>query len=85
MDIWERQLSDPAFKLLVDRMTAIVMAGEYTPSDLRMAAMAAAITVEHIRVRRAPFIIEMRRETDILRKLDDVAAEFARYCDETGK
>lgn len=85
MDIWERQRNDPAFKRLVDQMTAIVLAGEYTPSDLRMAAMAAAITVESMRVRQAPFAVEMRRETDILRKLDDVADEFAKYCEETGK
>ena len=51
----DRYRSDPQFKVLVDILEAAVQRAEYTPTELREAAMLAAIHYESYRVHR-PFI-----------------------------
>lgn len=48
-DPWQDYHDDPAFKHLVDMMTALVMQADYTPSEVRRAAVMAMIHVEQIR------------------------------------
>jgi hypothetical protein len=48
----ERYLHDPMFKNLVDMLEAAIHRADYTPSELREAAVLAAIHYESMRVRR---------------------------------
>jgi hypothetical protein len=58
MDIWpphdsvlRRYNDDPKFRSLVDIMTSCLWNAEYTPSELREAAIFAAMRVEAARIR----------------------------------
>ena len=52
MDIKERYQTDTAFKALVDVMTHYMVRAEFTPSEVRLAAMQAAINYEMMHMRR---------------------------------
>jgi hypothetical protein len=42
----ERYLNDPTFKSVVDMLQGLIMQYELTPSEIRLAAMMAAIRAE---------------------------------------
>lgn len=46
MSIWERYQSDPAFRGLVDQMQVAIERAEFTPTEIREAAMLAQIMFE---------------------------------------
>lgn len=53
MDVLERFDRDPAFRALVDMLTAwLLQHRDFTPSEMREAAMCAASRVEMMTVRR---------------------------------
>ena len=58
MSTIDRCQQDPMFKALVDMLTAWLMEHpDYTPTELREAAMCAAETVEYLTVRRMTKIV----------------------------
>lgn len=48
MKIKERYFSDPAFSRIVDMMLAVIMEGQFTPTEIREAAMLAQIRYEEL-------------------------------------
>ena len=51
----ERYMRDPAFHLLVDTLVREIVRANYTPTEIREAAMLACIRVESFRIRQSPF------------------------------
>lgn len=51
MDNYERYHSDPQFAALVDMFTAQLHNCDFTPSEVRLAAMMATINLESMRTR----------------------------------
>ena len=49
MDPWDAYRNDPALKRLVDMLTHVILQAEYTPSEVRQAAMMACIEAEYRR------------------------------------
>jgi hypothetical protein len=47
----ERYQTDPAFRMLVDSMTACIEQAQFTPSEIREAAMLAQIRFEETHIR----------------------------------
>lgn len=56
----QRYQNDPAYKQLVDMMEHFIHRAEFTPSEMREAAILASINYEMIRVRR--YQIPMTKE-----------------------
>lgn len=56
VDPWNAARNDPAFKRLVDMLTHVILQAEYTPSEVRQAAMMACINVEMMRPAPSLFI-----------------------------
>lgn len=56
-NVFDRYQQDPAFKNLVDMMTAVIMQGGYTPSEVRLAAVHACVRVENLTFRSRRFIM----------------------------
>lgn len=52
IDARERYMSDPQFKALVDMMVGYMMNCDFTPSEMRLAAIMASIQYEYYRVDR---------------------------------
>lgn len=52
MTVEERYLSDPAFHALVDTIYHAIEAKQYTATEVRQAAMLAAIKYEQVHLRR---------------------------------
>lgn len=48
-DPWDDYQSDPVFMRLVDMMYALILQADYTPSEVRRAAMMACIKIEMYR------------------------------------
>ena len=48
----DRYLSDPAYKALVDTLEHMIHSAQFTPSELREAAILASINYDSIQVRR---------------------------------
>ena len=46
---------DPHYRILVDTMTGLLWNGDYTPSEIRQAAIFAAMKVEAVRIRPLVF------------------------------
>jgi hypothetical protein len=64
----ERYLNDPTFKSVVDMLQGLIMQYELTPSEIRLAAMMAAIRAEERTVRR--FVVPASPELhDLLHEL----------------
>jgi hypothetical protein len=55
MTPFERYMNDPQYKALVDLLAAHIMQCDFTPSEVRLAAMQACIKVEEQRVDRMFF------------------------------
>jgi hypothetical protein len=55
MKIWDRYNEDPMFSRIVDIMVGILMDGQFTPTEMREAAMLAQIKHEDMRPRTATF------------------------------
>ena len=69
MRVQERYETDPAFRRLVDIMETAVMSGEYTPTEIREAAMFAQIKWESIHLRRSIYVTERELENlDAMRR-----------------
>ena len=47
----EKYVTDPSFHALVDVFTGVLWRGEYTASEIREAAIFAAMKVENVRIR----------------------------------
>lgn len=56
MPLRDRYHSDPAFKMLVDMMVHHIFQCQYTPSEMREAAMLASIIYEELNYRQMVFI-----------------------------
>lgn len=52
IDIRERYHTDPKFKQLVDMMVSHILAGEFTPSEMRLASMMASINADALTMRQ---------------------------------
>ena len=52
----ERYRNDPAFKNLVDMMTHQILSCNYTPSEMREAAILASIRYEEINIRELRYV-----------------------------
>jgi len=55
-DPWEAYLNDPKFHMLVDYMMSRLMACEFTPNEVRQAAMLAAMKLEMLNPHRQLFV-----------------------------
>ena len=55
MSVRERYVTDPAFHSLVDTMVQHIVNAQYTPSEMREAALFASILYESSHVRKIPF------------------------------
>ena len=49
--VLRRYNDDPHFRTLVDTLTSCLWSGQYTPSEIREAAIFAAMRVEAVRIR----------------------------------
>ena len=58
MKMHERYMNDPKFHALVDMILSVIMNGEFTPTEIREAAMLAQIRYEEIKPRQTAFTIE---------------------------
>ena len=68
----ERYQNDPEFKVLVDTMEAMIHRAEFTPSELRMAALLASINYEMLNVRHRIFVHEdAEKALHVLRQYED--------------
>jgi hypothetical protein len=47
----QKYVDDPHYRILVDTMTGLLWNGDYTPSEIRQAAIFAAMKVEATRIR----------------------------------
>jgi hypothetical protein len=56
----ERYRHDPQFKMLVDMIHSMISKLEYTPSEIRDAAMLAAIHYEMLNIRPSPRFLDMK-------------------------
>jgi len=56
MSITERYRNDTAFKNLVDMMEAMIHRAEFSPSEIRLAAMQASINYEMMRLDRRIYV-----------------------------
>lgn len=65
----ERYKEDPAFKLLVDTLQASMHRAEFSPSEVRLAALLASINFEMLRVNRVYIIPEAEKA---LKTLDEI-------------
>ncbi len=57
MKMHERYMNDPKFHALVDMMLSVIMNGEFTPTEIREAAMLAQIRYEEIKPRPTSFTL----------------------------
>lgn len=48
-DPWDDYHTDPAFRSLVENMMALILQADYTPSEVRRAAIMACIKAENMR------------------------------------
>lgn len=55
LKIYERYQQDPLFRAIVDQLTATLMDGKFTPTEMREAAMLAQIKYEDMVPRRLLF------------------------------
>jgi hypothetical protein len=55
MKMWDRYNEDPLFNRIVDLMVGMLMDGQFTPTEMREAAMLAQIKHEDMRPRPTTF------------------------------
>ena len=68
----ERYQNDPDFKYLVDTMEAMIHRAEFSPSELRMAALLASINYEMLNVRHRIYVHEdAEKAFEILKKYEE--------------
>jgi hypothetical protein len=46
LKVWDRYQNDPLFRAIVDQLTATLMDGQFTPTEMREAAMLAQLKYE---------------------------------------
>ena len=86
MELHERYRQDAAFRQLVDMMEALLSRGDFTPSEVRLAALLACTNMAYRRVRTVPLTLDRGFADQDLRhglmrsisELDDEIREMSR-------
>ena len=75
MDIWERVKIDPEFAQLVDMMEAFMHRCEFTPSEMRQAAIMASIQFEQHRLYRHTIVPQTKELEQALQVMHEYNGE----------
>lgn len=78
-DARDRYLQDPQFKQLVDMMTAHILQANYTPSEMRAAAVLASIKYEEIQFRPRSMVVyedDHKVLIDINKSMEEIRSRY---------